>query len=230
MYRSIVLLTLHYLGLTFTNEQESVINAMKDSIIMNSKNDYQDDDCEEDIIKQYIFRKIHKPAIAKTLDQFCHSNEDYFQPFDCTDEIKEEFASLSDDEKEEYPTIQSFAENGYGYIVETDKNGNEKYVDYCKPNGRFDYWLIGGWWSGYLLGKDGNKYDVLQFDDVDWDNQLAKEVNPYWMLTIAGNWVENSDESRENMRKKIHEYIDELKSLPELERKNIVVYTIDIHD
>lgn len=32
------------------------------------------------------------------------------------------------------------------------------------------------------------------------------------------------------MGKKMHEYIDELKSLSELERYNIVVYTIDIHD
>ena len=33
-----------------------------------------------------------------------------------------------------------------------------------------------------------------------------------------------------DMRNKIHEYIDELKSLSELERNNTVVYTIDIHN
>ena len=226
------------MGLTFTNERESLIAALKKDqyFVRNETNsncektDELDEEDENDIIRSFRFIWHNKPSVDGVLSPFFFSNEKYFEPCDCTDEIKEAYASLSGDEKEEYPTIQSLAEEGYGYVVETDENGDEKYVDYYNPNGRFDYWLIGGRWRGYLLGKDGHKYDALPFDDVDWDNQLAKDIIPFWMLTIDGNWVERPDESGEDMRNKIHEYIDELKALSELERKNIVVYTIDIHD
>lgn len=54
--------------------------------------------------------------------------------------------------KEEYPDVNAYAKDYYGY----HKNG--KHWGYLSnPEGRWDWWEIGGRWTGYFKLKDGKR-------------------------------------------------------------------------
>ena len=58
------------------------------------------------------------------------------------------------------------------------ENGNE-YSTY-NPNSKWDWWEVGGRWSGSLLSKvDGSMYDTLQIKDWDYDNFNTESVEYY---------------------------------------------------
>lgn len=39
--------------------------------------------------------------------------------------------------------------------------------DFTNPNKKWDWWTVGGRWSGYLKGKDGQQHDSLRKKDID---------------------------------------------------------------
>ena len=92
-------------------------------------------------------------------------------------------------------------EDFYNYEVSESmvgEDGNE-YSTY-NPNSKWDWWCIGGRWSGSLLSKvDGTMYDTLQIKDWDYDKFNTESIEYYkrfWQVAVEG--AERTEEEKEN--------------------------------
>jgi len=62
----------------------------------------------------------------------------------------------------------------YGRI-EVDENGEVvRCIDRTNPNAKWDWWVVGGRYSGRLVDKQGRKYDVLKAGEWDLDGQIER--------------------------------------------------------
>lgn len=72
--------------------------------------------------------------------------------------------------REEYETMEEFAEQYHGYdIIQDGRIGR-----YTNPNKKWDWWTAGGRWSGFLRLKDGAKVDSAAKRDVDFAGVVAE--------------------------------------------------------
>lgn len=65
--------------------------------------------------------------------------------------------------KEIYASAQEYVEKECDYQVDPE-TGKRGYWE--NPNRKWDWYQVGGRWSGMLLGKDGNRMDVAQIKDA----------------------------------------------------------------
>jgi hypothetical protein len=110
-------------------------------------------------------------------------DDKYIVDRDITEEVMEGYkAQLSDDEPE---TLDGYVESWHGYkIVDAgaapDLAGENKYgyghrqadgslkvIDRTNPNKKWDWWTVGGRWSGKFLDAQGNTCDVIRKDAID---------------------------------------------------------------
>lgn len=110
-------------------------------------------------------------------------DDKYIVDRDITEEVMEGYkAQLSDDEPE---TLDGYVESWHGYkIVDAgdapDLAGKNKYgyghrqadgslkvIDRTNPNKKWDWWTVGGRWSGTFLDAQGNTCDVIRKDAID---------------------------------------------------------------
>lgn len=66
---------------------------------------------------------------------------------DCTDEVKAEWEK--EERRSEYADIDTMARDWFGY----DSDGKGGWGRRTNPDARWDWWVIGGRWSGYLKLK-----------------------------------------------------------------------------
>lgn len=177
-------------------------------------------------------RTENHTLLSSIFDQFLFTCEDNLSFEDCTDEVNERLLR----DPNGFENRNQILEDEFGYITEVDENGEERYGFYYNPDGRFDYYTIAE--IGYLLGKDGKEYDVLRFDDVDWDNLIDYNLEkseyryPFFYYTTEGEWRQNTSQEFKfdsDWKKDLQSYIETIKSKPEPEREKILVYTVDIH-
>lgn len=133
----------------------------------------------------------------------CTGIEQYLQRIDITEEAKESYEKYGSGESFEEYIKEDYGYNTYNTIEEAEsvsnndgKNNGSKYGFVIKnedgsymvyrntnPNKKWDWWVIGGRWSGILLGKDGNKYDQLRKGDVDIETmsniQIEHDLSNY---------------------------------------------------
>lgn len=194
-----------------------------------------------------VFTKGDEDTLDGLLAPYDENSDEYSIFEDCTDELKEKFNSLpeKDDcldengkpfphpcDKEHYPTLKDLAEDWFGYEYNDEKGA---YGYYHNPDAKWDWWVPGGRWEGYLKEKEGCLSNMTYFDAVDWDNM---EI-PFCLVDTDGNWHEKgkmgwwacvSDEKDgDEWENEVKSYIKRLQELPDEERENIVVYAIDFH-
>ena len=187
------------------------------------------------------------------LEPFDEQNEDYKEFEDRTEEVEDLFARLpeKDDESgypcdlQRYPDIDTLAKKYFCYkVIEVD--GKKVYGYMTNPNGKYDYYVDGGRWDGYIYGKDGQEHNELPYEEVDWEKMFTPvetkytdidgnersymDVHvPYAIVNDFGEWfdfgwkIENEDEWNKTGARKIIEGMKE-------RAENIVVYAIDFHD
>ena len=69
---------------------------------------------------------------------------------------------------ERYETMEQFADKYHGYnIIENGRIGR-----YINPNKKWDWWVVGGWWSDWLQLKDGTKVDSAAKGNIDFDAMI----------------------------------------------------------
>lgn len=100
--------------------------------------------------------------VEKQLAPFQENNmgdcpEEFLEFQDCTDEVVREWDKLAEEDPCEYEkyknkTIEQFADEYFGYS--RDKNG-ERFGYYENPNRKWDWYQIGGRWTGYFKLKEG---------------------------------------------------------------------------
>lgn len=110
-------------------------------------------------------------------------DDKYVVDRDITEEVMEGYkAQLSNDEPE---TLEQYVENWNGYkIVEAGDNphlagehkygyahrqadGSYKVIDRTNPNKKWDWWTVGGRWSGKFLSRNGEKCDTVRVGNID---------------------------------------------------------------
>jgi len=76
----------------------------------------------------------------------------YFAEFEEADltKLKEKFDARPPEEQRRYPTFKSWCEDAYGYSLH---DGNYGY--WTNPNAKWDWYLLGGRWSGFFKMKNG---------------------------------------------------------------------------
>lgn len=102
----------------------------------------------------------------------CTGIEDYteFVPLDMVD-AHNKFVEYG--EKYDYKTIEEFIPGYYGY----EKNERGIWGHITNPNAQWDWWTVGGRWSGLLLLKSPahpNRADSALASEVDW-NEMREE-------------------------------------------------------
>ena len=80
--------------------------------------------------------------------------EEFLRFFSTQEEVEEGYKDV---DKNEYPTLAAYAEDYYGY--EVDKETGE-YGYWENPNKKWDWWVLGGRWSGKLLLKPGAEGEI----------------------------------------------------------------------
>lgn len=72
-----------------------------------------------------------------------------------------------------YESIITFAEEWFGYSI--NKKGEA--VSDRNPDSKWDWWSVGGRWSGILkLKKSDERRDILPFGDIDFDTMTASNI------------------------------------------------------
>lgn len=116
------------------------------------------------------------------------------------DKAKEDIAnghywSTSSMSKEKIKTINT-DEEYYQYALEawgykTDENGN--LLTTYNPNSKWDWWAIGGRWSGYLPTRHGRNFDNCVVGGVDWSKFFENNPEgPFCFVTEDGEWHESA--------------------------------------
>lgn len=147
--------------------------------------------------------------LESLLAPFNEQDENYFQFIDRTNKVMETWEKLPEHDfptyddgtpnnypcdKAHYPTIDSLAKDWFGY----EKNVEGKWGYKGNPNAKWDWYAEGGRWEGFIKTlKDseweGEGYDCVQFNDIDWDYMLADENIPFNIVTAGGEWKESGD-------------------------------------
>lgn len=109
-------------------------------------------------------------------------NDQYVQDIDNTNEVLElmtgdkpmtlqealEYHGLEDRTIKEGETPDTDGAHKYGYAVLNANGKLVKAIDRTNPNKKWDWYQLGGRWSGFLLQKDGRKVDSALKKDIDF--------------------------------------------------------------
>ena len=77
----------------------------------------------------------------------------------------------------------------WGYKIDDFNNIISTY----NPNSKWDWYSVGGRWSGYLPLKDGTFVDTAFVSEVDWDKYKETEISPFCFITPEGDWFESAN-------------------------------------
>ena len=202
-----------------------------------------------------VFVDTETNNIDDILAPFNEQDDNYCEFVDCTEEVREKFASLPEvDERLDidgnpypypcdlahYPTIDALADDWFGYNKEGDEYG---YLS--NPNAKWDWWAEGNRWDGYIFGKDGGQHNCLEFDEVDWSKMFTKDNEsgynhvPFCYVDMDGHWAEkgemgwwaivSNEKEPETWEEEVKGFVKHVQEMPEYVRKNILVYAIDFH-
>lgn len=147
-------------------------------------------------------------------------NDQHVKDIDKTEEMRAEIAKDGlqsaleyfgvDDKVVEYEAeVDREDAHKYGYAVVRD-GMLVKYVDRTNPDKKWDWWTVGGRWSGFLLLRDGGRSNSARVADIDFDgmrrDHVEKELARYRQFhgIVAGRPVPRWDEVRER-----HERIED---------------------
>jgi len=84
--------------------------------------------------------------------------------------------SVIDDESKA-DIVGDECEHKYGYAVVKDGK-LVKAVDRTNPNKKWDWWVVGGRWRGFLTGKDGKEHNELPKGQIDFE-AMRSELATY---------------------------------------------------
>lgn len=180
---------------------------------------------------------MHYPVAIFTENPDENNISNILEPFNEQTEDSDfiEFYDLTEDIKTQYEidnknlSFKEYAER-QGYIQQDNRWGY-----YSNPDGQWDWWSIGGRWTGLLELKKGSKKisgiraDIALLKDVDFEKMLEiytdksiKYITDSF-ITPDGNWVSLEYEG-ENYYNKEWE-----NTLKKLDFNKIYIVIIDCH-
>lgn len=99
--------------------------------------------------------------------------EEYLEFIDCTDDVEKEWkdhplrllADAGEQTPIDYQNIEEFAHGWFGY----EKNEEGKFGHEANPNAQWDWYEVGGRWTGYFVTKQEERVDQVQLCELDLD-------------------------------------------------------------
>lgn len=137
-----------------------------------------------------VFTKEGGKTVEQLLAPYQENNmgdcpAQYLEFNDQTGEVKEDWEECAD--REEYNNdIKTFAKDYHGY-----KEHEGKFGYWENPNAKWDWWVVGGRWSGLLLTKNGEWVDSAKIKDIDWEGMKKSAISK-----AKQNWEEAKREDR----------------------------------
>lgn len=171
----------HFVGLCFGDYWESNLDAYDEGLEVEEYVVYTKDEAI-DIVKQN-HAKAYESAIENLRkSDITESNKEYYQSII----DKGLFISYEDAWKKVLD---------WGYKLDDEENLLSTY----NPDSKWDWYSIGGRWSGFLCTKEkddeGNPIRVnqAQFKDIDWDYMFENHIIPFNYVTEEGEWREKGE-------------------------------------
>lgn len=171
----------HFVGLCFGDYWESNLDAYDEGLEVEEYIVYTKDEAI-DIVKQN-HAKAYESAI------------EYLRKSDITESSKEYYQSIID--KGLFISYEDAWKKvlDWGYKLDDEENLLSTY----NPDSKWDWYSIGGRWSGFLCTKEkddeGNPIRVnqAQFKDIDWDYMFENRIIPFNYVTEEGGWCEKGE-------------------------------------
>jgi hypothetical protein len=115
-------------------------------------------------------------------------DDQYVQDIDLTEEALAQFADFDRNDDEFIFRVESYygfpvkgdcseEDEAYGYITLDEDGKLKSVVRRTNPNRKWDWWQVGGRWSGLLLTRLGEKVDQAQKINIDFDLMVAKNIS-----------------------------------------------------
>jgi hypothetical protein len=115
-------------------------------------------------------------------------DDQYVQDIDLTEEVLAQFADFDRNDDEFISRVESYygfpvkgdsseEDEAYGYITLDEDGKLKSVVRRTNPNRKWDWWQVGGRWSGLLLTRLGEKVDQAQKINIDFDLMVAKSIS-----------------------------------------------------
>lgn len=111
--------------------------------------------------------------------------EEFIEWFDMTQEVIESW-NIEQGKQEYDNNIDVYADKYFGY----NKNG-DMYGYYENPNAKWDWYQLGGRWSGHLLLKNGEMVDTALMEDIDWESMGENKYT--FAILKDGKWYERGE-------------------------------------
>jgi hypothetical protein len=158
-------------------------------------------------------------ALQPFHDFECTGTDDkYVQCIDKTDEFRKNW----EDHKDDYPEFLTYlkewegikstsspdtsGEHKYGYALIDEIGVVTKVIDRTNPNKEWDWWTVGGRWSGKILRTDGHRCDSAMKSSIDFDgirelkSREAGEENDKITSILAAVGLKNDWHAWEHVR------------------------------
>ena len=171
----------HFVGLCFGDYWESNLDAYDEGLEVEEYVVYTKDEAI-DIVKQNHAKNYESAIEYLRKSDITESNKEYYQSII----DKGLFISYEDAWKKVLD---------WGYKLDDEENLLSTY----NPDSKWDWYSIGGRWSGFLCTKEkddeGNPVRVnqAQFKDIDWDYMFENHITPFNYVTEEGEWREKGE-------------------------------------
>ena len=140
--------------------------------------------------------------------------------------------------KEKYPTLDEYAKDYCGY-----RKVNGRYGYMSNPNAKWDWYVNGGRWGGYIFNREGGKTDEELLTEVDWDKMFSNDNEdgydhiPFCFVDAEGVWHEKgemgwfamvaNEKKKDDWHTEVKDYIKSL--MADDQADSIYVYAVDYH-
>ncbi len=118
--------------------------------------------------------EVTSEALDKALQPFheyeCTGIDDEYVVF--VEEDREALEMEYKEHSDDYESFDEFIKDWHGF----EFNSEGKIGRYTNPNAKWDWWTIGGRWSGKLLDKSGKSCDQAYKKDIDFEGMKAASV------------------------------------------------------
>ena len=178
----------HFVVLVTNTDEESVESQLEPFYEQGSEKDY--------FMEKEYFIENNEESVGEWLDNEIQSFNELMKNKDASADNKKwwkkAIKSLKDIQKmdsleEKLKAIKSY--EGCG----KDKKG---LYWICNPNAKWDWWVIGGRWDGWLVTKEGKRCNSCKVKDIDFDGMRIQDI-----LDRAKWYDKEMEEAKKNNRK-----------------------------
>lgn len=165
----------HFIGLCFGDGWENNLEQYYEGLEVEAYVAYTKDEAIDEVKRSHA-DSYEQAVIQLNKSDLTETNRKYFNSI----VDKGLFISYEDAWKE----VQR-----WGYQIDE----NENLISTYNPDSKWDWYSIGGRWSGFLYTKEkddeGNPIRVNQarFKDIDWDYMLENNIVPFNFVTEKGD-------------------------------------------